>query len=232
MKLALLGDVHGNAGALAAVLAGARAREVEMLLVTGDLVGYYYEPAKVVDMLAEWPIVAVRGNHEDYLAEAAANPEAQTAYRAKYGSGLDAAHATLAARQIAWLNALPRTASLCFDGVSILLCHGAPRDTDEYIYPSADATVIDSLAAFGHDIVVMGHTHWRQVWRGAGVLAVNPGSVGQPRDRKPGAAWALLDTKTRRIDLFTESYDIAEVVAQAAQRDPGLPYLQQVLLRT
>lgn len=232
MKIALVGDVHGNAAALAVVLDAARAEKVELLLVTGDFVGYYYRPAEVLSLLDRWRFVAVRGNHEDYLVEAAKDPARRAAYRMKYGSGLERAYETLTPAQLAWLGALPRTASIRIEGLTVLLCHGSPRDTDEYIYPSSEPQIVNGLAAFGHDIVVMGHTHWRHVWRHDRVTAINPGSVGQPRDRQPGAAWALLDTATRDISLRNEVYDFAAVVAEAKQRDPHLPYLQQVLGRT
>lgn len=232
MKLALLGDVHGNADALSAVLAATRARGADMLLVTGDLVGYYYEPDRVLGMLADWPMVAVRGNHEDYLQSAAGDAASRSSYRTKYGSGLEAALERLTGRQLAWLNALPRTASLCIDGLSILLCHGSPRDTDEYVYPTASRDLIDDFASFGHDVVIMGHTHWRFIWKHEAIIAVNPGSVGQPRDRRPGAAWAMLNTTNRDIELYNEQYDVARLLDQVAQRDPHIPYLQQVLTRT
>ncbi len=63
-------------------------------------------------------------------------------------------------------------------------------------------------------------------------IIINPGSAGQPRDRIPGAAWALLDTATRDCRHFTEEYDVASVVSEVRERDPSLPYLREVLTRT
>ena len=63
MRIALLGDIHGNSFALAAVLGAARATRVEKLLITGDFVGYYFWPREVLDMLRDWEVEAVRGNH-------------------------------------------------------------------------------------------------------------------------------------------------------------------------
>ena len=70
MRIALLGDIHGNSFALAAVLEAARAAHVEKLLITGDFVGYYFWPREVLDMLDDWDVAAVRGNHEDMLVDA------------------------------------------------------------------------------------------------------------------------------------------------------------------
>jgi hypothetical protein len=61
-------------------------------------------------------------------------------------------------------------------------------------------------------------------------LLVNPGSVGQPRNRIPAAHWALLDTESQELELMTAPYDVSPVVAFAAHRHPELPYLANVLL--
>jgi predicted phosphodiesterase len=86
-------------------------------------------------------------------------------------------------------------------------------------------------AETGHDVVVLGHTHHPMVARVDGTLVVNPGSVGQPRDRIPGAAWAILDTERRAVTFRREPYDVEAVAAQAARRDPDLPHLSAVLSR-
>ena len=65
-----------------------------------------------------------------------------------------------------------------------------------------------------------------------GVLIVNPGSVGQPRNRAPGAHWALYNTETGIIDFFCESYDYLEVVSEANRIHPELPFLSTILNRT
>ena len=69
MKLAIIADIHSNADALEAVLEAAFAEDIDALLVAGDLIGYYFEPAKVLRLLKSWPrqLFIVRGNHEDQL---------------------------------------------------------------------------------------------------------------------------------------------------------------------
>jgi predicted phosphodiesterase len=64
------------------------------------------------------------------------------------------------------------------------------------------------------------------------VRLINPGSVGQPRNRQPGAQWAILDTSTRQVTLCCEDYDFHSVALEAAARHPELPYLSEVLVRT
>jgi putative phosphoesterase len=223
--------VHGNDVALTAVLDEARAEGVSHLLVAGDVVGYYYQPARCLELLAEWPVTAVRGNHEDLLDESERDAARADALCTKYGSGLRVATATLSTEMRAGMDAWPRTASLDMDGCRITLCHGTPWSTDEYLYPDAPADVWARLAAGGDDLVVFGHTHYRVDRRIADTRIVNPGSVGQPRDGAGGACWATFDTVTRTLMPRVTQYDRDRVAAEARRRDPQLPYLADVLFR-
>lgn len=232
MKIALLGDVHGNHLALAAVLNAARLQGVERLLSTGDLVGYYFWPREVLELLAGWELTIVRGNHEDMLTQVRRDPTAFTGIERKYGTGLRTAVEQLSRQQLDWLESLPHPLALNIDGRSILLCHGAPWDVDHYVYPDASDEDFERCAQREYDFVVLGHTHYpleRSVGR---TRIVNPGSVGQPRNRQPGAHWALLDTRTGLIESRREDYDIAWVMDRSRELQPQLPYLWKVLART
>jgi putative phosphoesterase len=231
VKLGLISDIHGNAAALEAVLRAARAQGVERILFAGDCVGYYYEPHRCLGLLAEWDVTAVRGNHENMLREVIAQPSLAEGFRRRYGSGLSTAVSVLSPSQLDFLAGLPVQQKLEIDGTSITLCHGAPWDTDEYVYPDASEALLERCAAAGGAYVVMGHTHYRFTARFGSTSLVNPGSVGQPRDRMPGAAWGLLDTMTGEFHQFTEEYDIESVASHARLVDPHLPYLWEVLER-
>ena len=231
MRLALIGDIHGNSAALRAVLARAAVERADALLVTGDLVGYYFDPQGVLELLEPWRRHTVRGNHEDMLAAARRDRAVLESIGKSYGSGLQIALDGLEAETLDALCSLPHPLEIELDGARILLCHGAPWDNDAYVYPDADAALFARCAASGHDIVVLGHTHYPMARTVNGSLIVNPGSVGQPRNRRPGAHWALLDTKTREVDLRCEQYDRTSLTAEARRRHPDLPYLAEVLDR-
>ncbi len=231
MKLALLGDIHGNHLALRAVLAAAKLEGVERLLITGDFIGYYFWPSQVLDMLSGWDLVAVRGNHEDMLIQAYRRPELLLDIEQRYGSGLSVALDSLSAAQLDWLMKLPHPQSIAIGDCKILLCHGAPWDVDQYIYPDSDSELFERCDKLVHDWVVTGHTHYPLIRQLDKTMFVNPGSVGQPRDRVPGAAWALLDSETGQVELKREPYDIHSVANEARQIHPKLNYLSEVLLR-
>lgn len=231
MIVGLLGDVHGNDLALEAVLHSAKQRGVEKLLITGDLVGYYFAPQRVLELLGGWDVAIVRGNHEDMLQSARIDPSLMAAYEKQYGSGLRMAMQVLSSDQLDFLASLPRTCELVLDARRILLCHGSPWDTDQYVYPDASKSLLSKCALPGFDFIVMGHTHYPAVKQIGDTILINPGSVGQPRNRKPGAQWALIDTRSGEMDLRSEKYKRAGLIADARKRHPEIPYLAKVLER-
>lgn len=231
MKLALLGDIHGNDRALRSVLAAAALSGAERLLITGDMVGYYYAPLNVLELLKPWNIHIVRGNHEDMLLSARSDPGFLVEVDARYGVGLRTALEQLSEKQIDELCGLPHPLELVIDDCRILLCHGAPWDNERYVYPDAQAELLARCAMQEYDLVVLGHTHYPMQHQIGGTLVVNPGSVGQPRNRQPGAHWALFDTADRSVEFHQEHYDVSELVQECQQRNPELPYLAEVLTR-
>lgn len=234
MKALVLSDIHGNAAALEVVLEAAAEHGAEHIVNCGDLIGYYYQPDRVLSLLSEWPMDAVRGNHEDMLRRAVDDSKYLAECTARYGHGLEFTLERLLPRQVDWLVTLPATLKLDFSGFRMLLAHGTPQSTDGYLYPDAsenDLQHIDEECALQEDLVVVGHTHYQNLWRRSKLRILNPGSVGQPRDRLPGAAWAMIDTETGEIELHREAYDASEIVQTVRRVDPALPYLWEVLER-
>lgn len=87
------------------------------------------------------------------------------------------------------------------------------------------------MASGGQDLIVYGHSHYPVVWRIDRSVIANPGSVGQPRDRKLGACWALWDTRSMEVTLQRANFDTQLVAERALRIDPHLPYLAGVLRR-
>lgn len=230
MRVGLLADIHGNTDALAGVLAAARKLGVERLLIAGDLVGYYYDAKGVLALLDGWDWVAVRGNHEAMMA-AWIRDDGRDHILKTYGSAISVACETLAPGQIEILMSLGHPLRLDIEGAPVLLCHGAPDDFDAYVYPDAPCAARDTFFSQDAGLVVFGHTHYPVIWQSGATTVVNPGSVGQPRDRIPGACWALWDTDRGDVALRRETYDPSALIAACRRRDPGVPYLADVLLR-
>lgn len=232
MRIGLLADIHANARALRVVLAAASRLHVDTLLVAGDLVGYYFEPRVALQLLKTWRKYMVRGNHEEMLMRSLGNAEYLAEVTSKYGSGIEVAIDELSSLDRDLLCNLPRSLSLEFDSRKIFLCHGSPHDIDSYIYPDSSLSSMEDGMLAEMDLIVAGHTHYPMLREtSSGSLVVNPGSVGQPRNRAPGAQWALYDTATGAVSLFCEDYDYTIVQAEAKARHPALPYLSEVLGR-
>lgn len=231
MKIAILGDIHGNSYALTAVLEAISLAKVDKLLITGDLVGYYFSPLEVLNLLAGWDFDIVSGNHEKMLSTARNCHDYLVQVNNRYGSGLQIALEELSLHQQDWLCELPNTLNLELDGVRILLSHGAPWDVDEYIYPDSCVEKFSTHDFKKFDLVIMGHTHYPMCIQLGKTLLINPGSVGQPRNRMPGAAWALYDTESHSLKLKSQDYDSSMLVEECQRRHPELPYLANVLRR-
>lgn len=230
MKLALLADIHGNSLALSAVLNAARLNDVDELLIAGDFVGYYYHPDEILSLLDNWKWTAVSGNHEVMLEQWSKGINHKKTLK-KYGTGIELAYKLLSSKQLEMLVCLPPKRKIQIENYSVLLCHGSPWDQDFYVYPDANTDISQRFFNEKYDVVVYGHTHYSVIWKENNHYVVNPGSVGQPRDRKQGACWALWDTVQHDIKLMRENYDSTPLVNECKKNDPLLPYLSNVLTR-
>ncbi len=239
MRLALLSDIHGNIQALDACLAHARAQRAQRFAILGDLVGYGADPCAVVDrimLLTEEGATVIKGNHDAMAVNPP--PEVKT-----IGDSTAAwTHNQLSTAQLDWLNLLPYTDHQD----TILLVHASVDGPElwRYVYDERGATAsLDAAKEWpGVRYVFGGHVHEQTLYyRGAtsglmkfipqpGVAVPVPkhrqwlstvGSVGQPRDGKTAAMYALLDTDKAQLTFHRVPYNHA--AAANAIRRAGLP---------
>lgn len=236
MRYLILTDIHANLEAFDTCLADARRRGYDQALVLGDIVGYGPDPNIVIDRVkALHPLAIVRGNH-DKVALGLNQAEGFHA-AAKAAAHWMLESLTIENRQ--WLVSLPMGPTVINSELEI--CHGSPFDEDAYIFDELDARhAFDSASAA---VCFYGHTHFAVAFRLGGDLLeivgpsgdaettltidhdakylVNPGSVGQPRDGDPRAAYAIYDTNDRRVDLIRLPYALE--VTQQKMLKVGLP---------
>ena len=232
MKVAILSDIHGNVFALQSVLNAVTKKGIDMLIVTGDFVGYYFWPVEVFKLLKDWNMVAICGNHDRMLENAVNDENYRFKVRKKYGTGLDIALDQLDKKTIKWLMNLPHSFEYETKDGNVLLCHGSPWDNDEYVYPDSDNESLSRYTTLNVKWVIQGHTHYPMCKNTGDVTVINPGSVGQPRDSQVGAQWAQLDTTSNKVDFFCEQYDIKKVIEESKKRHPEIPYLANILEKT
>lgn len=235
MRYLVLSDIHANLEALEAVLAAAEAMRHDRLLVLGDLVGYGADPNQVVERIrALAPHAIIRGNHD----KVGSGLETPDGFNAVARSAIRWTHDVLTGDNRDWLAALPAGPLVVDDLMEI--CHGTPFDEDAYVFDDGDA--LRALQVSERPVCLFGHTHVQVGYRLAGhalTLAtfdaarpldvpvsegrflINPGSVGQPRDGDPRAAFALVDTDSRVVTMHRIDYPMAQ--SQARIVAEGLP---------
>jgi putative phosphoesterase len=212
VQLGVISDIHANRVALKAVLADMP--DVDELICVGDVVGYNPWPAECVERVQEVCSVVVRGNHDR-------NVDTPARYRANRmaHAGLELASERLSGEQKEWIRSLPRTVDV--SGGDLLVVHDHPEHVDRYVRPPDFSRMRPYLDEY--DGLALGHTHVQHQATVDGRLVLNPGSVGQPRDGDPRAAYAVVDTDTEppTATLHRVEYDVERV--QAAVRAAGLP---------
>jgi putative phosphoesterase len=212
VNLGVVSDVHANRVALEAVLRDMP--RVDDLICVGDVVGYNPWPAECVERIREVCSATVQGNHDRTVQ----SPGKYRANRMAH-AGLELASERCSREQMKWLRELPRRATAA--GGRVLLVHDHPEHVDRYVRPADFSRMRPHLDE--HDALLLGHTHVQHEATVDGRLVCNPGSVGQPRDGDPRAAYAVLDTDADPVtaDLHRVEYDVERV--QAAIREAGLP---------
>jgi len=236
VRYLILSDMHANWEAFETVLRRARRKRCDAVLVLGDLVGYGAAPNQVVEAVRGLGprLYAVRGNHDKVVTgiDSGGNFNQTALTAAQWTTG------RLTATNLRYVRELPQGPLRVEEGLAI--CHGSPLDEDTYVFSDVDAWEI--FSRFEMPVTFFGHTHipslfWLEgrllgvkALRGAsgrivlspgGRYLINPGSIGQPRDRDPRAAYMIYDSERRVVNWYRIPYPIGE--AQRRIRKAGLP---------
>lgn len=230
MKFGIISDIHGNSPALKAVLPRLL-DEVDRVLFLGDLCGYYPFVDECVEIWDQDRISGVRGNHDQVFLDCLIEgTDPSTDYQTKYGSSLNQDRQTFSSSSLSLLQALPTSLTLDFSGLTIALFHGTPWDClNGRVYP--DYNDWDRFNNVSADIVLMGHTHYPFTKFHSDKTIINPGSVGQPRDRSGAACFATLELESRLVQHHRIPFDSNRLIEDANKHDPSVPYLVEVLTR-
>mgnify|MGYP001181852041 CR=1 FL=1 len=221
MRILIISDIHANLTALETVLE--HAGEVDGTWCLGDLVGYGPDPNECVELVRALPnLTCLIGNHDaavvNQMDAATFNPEARVS--------IEWTLQQLSLPNLEYLAQLRNRIVV----ENVTLVHGSPRSpTFEYLLDTHLATI--NFAYFDTPYCFVGHTHLpaqyllgngqghanllipqpNQVTRLASRSIINPGSVGQPRDRDPRAAYAIFETQNNSWDYRRIPYDIQSV---------------------
>jgi len=231
MRILVISDIHANLPALESVLA--EAGEVDATWCLGDLVGYGPNPNECVQIVSQLPnLQCILGNHD----AAVMNTIDSTAFNQEAREAILWTQTTLSDGSWTFIKHLPE--SIVIDDVT--LAHGSPRQPVwEYLLDSYSAT--RNFEFFDTSYCFIGHTHLPVIFHLADGYhmakflipethkyielepraIINPGSVGQPRDRDPRAAYALFDSEKKTWEYRRVAYNVTDV--QKSMEDVGLP---------
>lgn len=235
MRIGILGDIHGNAEALRAVVAALRREAVDVWVQVGDIVGYGPEPSVCIDIVRELGCITCLGNHD-----AAVLGLLDTSYFNNFARA--AIHWTTPRLRPGDFEFL-RSLALVVKCPEFTVVHGTLHMPDQFGYVISQVEAMDSLEQQETRLCFVGHSHVPAVYmrrnaspreivvrpqsevevsyRGYDRVLMNVGSVGQPRDEDPRAAYGLVDTDREIAWVKRVHYDIAGV--QRKIRDAGLP---------
>jgi putative phosphoesterase len=226
-RVAVITDIHANLPALHAALARIDELGISEIYCGGDLVGYGPHPNEVCALITERGIPTIYGNYDYAIARD--RDDCGCAYVTPHDREIGQrsvewtlAHTDQAAKD--FMRELPFDLRFEVGATAVHLVHGSPRKVNEYLFEDKPASLYERLAAGEEaDVLVFGHTHKPWVRRHGGVLFVNCGSVGKPKDGDARGAFAVLDASTGRLEASIErvAYDAETVAAEV--RAAGLP---------
>ncbi|MCD4708536.1 MAG: metallophosphoesterase family protein [Candidatus Sabulitectum sp.] len=225
MLVRVLSDIHGNLAALKAVLEDPAGAKADNTICLGDIVGYGSHPVECINIIRKECDEVVAGNHDQGAAGLIGishfNPDGQTA--------IEWTRTQLDQQCVDWIKSLPL--HTFYYGMS--LSHASVKDPSSWIYILNTPTAVDAVLAAGEYLSIYGHTHIPMQWnrlgdcsgKSAGLFSdsslINCGSVGQPRDGDPSAAYMLLNTEERTFRHIRVEYDV--LAAATAIKEAGLP---------
>ena len=204
MRILLIADIHSNWPALLAI-----DEDFDECLFLGDLVDYATDPVPCLEWVQEHATHLVRGNHDHSVAQRV-TVRPTGSFRLISAAMRDHHYQVLSDEHLTWLARMPVTQHVICGDHSFLLVHASPRDPmDEYVGEDAEQWQL-RLNHVNVDFVCVGHTHIPMHLQLEDTQVVNPGSVGQPRDGDPRAAYAIIENG--RVEFHRVEYDIDRTV--------------------
>jgi predicted phosphodiesterase len=218
LRVAVVSDVHGNAVALAAVLAELEREQPDLIVFGGDLT-WGPLPGETFALASGLNARFVRGNAERAVLENKSSTEREQWMQANH---------TPEMRE--FLAGFEQHVAVEVDGLGpVRVCHGSPRTDEECVTPETpEARVREFSEGIDERVIVTAHVHIQFDREVAGIRSVNAGSVGLPYEGRPGAYWALLGPE---VDLRRTEYDLDEAVVRYRATDiPGVEEIVELMV--
>lgn len=226
MRIATISDIHSNLYALNEVLADIEKRNVDMVVCTGDLVGYATRPNEVIETLRKNKVLTIMGNYDEAIGNfkiicGCDYPDPKDAEKASLSMKFTSEETT--DENKAYLRNLPKEAVISFNNKTIRFVHGSTRLINEYLKENSKEAD-EVMNNIDEDILVCGHTHIPYVKSYGEKLLVNAGSVGKSKTGSPNANYVIIDIidSIVEVEIIEVFYDF-EKVAKEIEENKILP---------
>lgn len=239
-KLAIFSDIHANLPAMEAVRDSIRSESYNGIYCLGDIGGYASQPNEVQEIVMAMQCPSILGNYDEGVGfnrgDCGCHYVKPFDIEMSNVSFLWTREHTTEPNK-AWLRERPREMRIDVDGLRVLLCHGSPRDTTEYLFENRSEGYLKQFVRGGRadadaDVIVFGHTHVPYHRTVEGVHFVNTGSVGRPKDGDPRAGYCVLtiDGNEASVEQIRVEYDVELACSRLVSA--GLPEYFAEYLRT
>jgi len=217
-KVAVIADVHSNVIALQEVIK--HVKNSDLILCAGDLIGYNPWPNECVKLIQQNRVHSVIGNHDAAIVARSndvMNPQAKAA--------LQYTRQIISDENVEYLNSISKKLTIQVEDLKICAYHGSPLfPLKQYVYPWAPQRFLRMLVDMAEsDVLILGHTHIPMLFNFNNKLLINPGSVGQPRDKNPRASYMILQIEGQRISVEQHRVDYDTEVVMSKIIEVGLP---------
>tara|TARA_Y100000816_G_C26096978_1_gene580709 strand:- start:974 stop:1672 length:699 start_codon:yes stop_codon:yes gene_type:complete len=220
MKLAFISDIHSNFDALKAVMIDIKKNKIEKIFCLGDIINYYYEPHKCLDLLIKNNVKCIKGNHEKIFFESLKSKKKAKMFSKLYGNSIFMNFKLLKRKHLSFLKSLKSQLKFSINNEKFLLTHASPWDDNFYFYPNVKKRWFKKIANYNFKYFVLGHTHISMIKKlEKKKVLINPGSVGQPRNNLKGARWLIFDTVSKKIIQKKTLYSLKKLKKQISKND-------------
>jgi putative phosphoesterase len=216
MKLAFISDIHGNAIALESVLMDIGNRNIDKIVVLGDLCFRGTEPRRSLDLLRSLNTEVIKGNADEWVVRGVKEGEVPSAANEMMNKEREWTVTQLDDEQITYLNNLPEDLNLEYNGVKIHAFHATPTSLFDVVQPFAEDEVITQslMVNKDSDLYVYGHIHKPYIRYMIGKCIINTGSVGLPFDGLNQSSYAIVEIQGEDIQtsIVRTKYNVSHAV--------------------
>jgi putative phosphoesterase len=232
MRIGVISDIHGNIYALKKVLGEIKKLDIKEIYFLGDIVGYYYDADKCIDLLLKYRVKSIYGNHEKLFLRSIKDKNLLIRLSKKYGSSIKDLQFKLKHKHLKWLKNLPKTIKLNQGNHRILFCHGSPWSVYDYLYKEQIKKLKNKINKINYNLLFVGNTHVQNKLNLKNLKVINPGSVGQPRKKgSSDSQWCYYDLSSNKVFFKNTTYDKSKLLKKINKFDPKIKYLKEVLSR-